>query len=491
MKEMTSRKSKVISLSLAQGVLMIVSVVSGMVFARTLTVADYGTYLQTFLAYDFAVPILTLGLPSALYYFLPGAKERQKGLVLDNIFLLFITGVIFSLFLILGGTELLAKRFNNPELSKTLRWMIFYPLYTFPVLLASAVWVSKDKVKLNAVYNVFTGLILTIFLIAAALLTRSYTVPTLVRILVPVLFLPISLYLIFKYIPGEWDKPRLSSMWSMAKFSIPLGLASVFGTLAIQLAGIIVSLLTSPEDFAIYANGAKEVPLIGIVTGSISIVIMADMAHKIKQGDLKTALELFRKAAMVSASFLLPAMIFLMIYAESFINILYSSKYEASVIPFRIYLLVIPVRIAYYASAFVALGRTKAIFMRSIVDLGLTAVFCYLFVSWLGAYGAALGLVTTLFLWSVPFNLYSLSKSFSCKPTQILPFNKIGRILLISFFSGILPTILLIVNFSPIISFSLGAGIFGIIYFFTANKYIPEFNLVVKPFIRKVITTKF
>ena len=68
---------------------MLVYLVSGMVFARALTVADYGTYLQTFLAYDFATPLLTLGLPSALFYFLPGAKERQKGLVLENILLLF------------------------------------------------------------------------------------------------------------------------------------------------------------------------------------------------------------------------------------------------------------------------------------------------------------------------------------------------------------------------------------------------------------------
>lgn len=484
---MTSRTSKVISLSLAQGVLMLVGILSGMVFSRTLTIADYGTYLQTFLAYDFAVPVLTLGLPSAMYYFLPGAKERQKGLVMDNLILLFIAALIFSFFLVLGGTGLLAKRFNNPDLSKTLRWMIYYPLYTFPVLIASAVWVIKDKVKLNALYNVITGLILTISLIFAALITKNYDAPVLVRIFVPILFLPGTLYLIFKYVPGDWDKPRISSMWSMAKFSIPLGLASVIGTITIQLASMVVSLMTSPEDFAIYANGAKEVPFIGIVTGSISIVIMADMAHKIKQGDLKTALELFRKASVVSASFLIPVMIFLMIYADSFINILYSSKYEASAIPFRIYLFAIPVRIAYYGSAFIALGKTKAILFRSILDLCLTAVFCYFLVLWFGFNGAPLGLILTMFIWTVPFNLYSLSKSFNCKATQILPFNKIGRILLISSFSGILPSILLIVNFSPVISFSIGAGIFGAIYFFTANKYIPEFNEVVKPLIQRVL----
>ena len=69
---MASNTSKVLALSSAQLVTTVVSVVSGVIFARYLSVLDYATYLQTFLAYDFVVPILTLGLPSALYYFLPG-----------------------------------------------------------------------------------------------------------------------------------------------------------------------------------------------------------------------------------------------------------------------------------------------------------------------------------------------------------------------------------------------------------------------------------
>lgn len=483
---MASRSSKVISLSLAQGVLMVVHVVSGMVFARALTVADYGTYLQTFLAYDFAVPILTLGLPSALYYFLPGTKERKKGLVLDNLVLMFLAGLIFSLFLLLGGTELLAKRFNNPELSKTLRWMVFYPLYTFPVLISSAVWVTQDKVKLNAKYNVFTGLILTFTLIVSVLLTRSYEVPTLVRILLPIVILPVAIHLIFKYVPGDWSKPNLSSMWEMAKFALPLGLASIFGTLAIQLAGIIVSFLTSPEEYAIYANGAREVPFISIVTGSISVVILADMAKKIKEGELRTALELFRKAATISASFLFPIMIFLMIFSESFINILYSSKYTESVLPFRIYLLIIPIRIAYYGSAFIALGRTKAILYRSMADLSLTALFCYLFVLWLGAYGAALGLVFTMFLWTVPYNLYSLSKSFKCSATYMLPFSTLFRIFIISILSAIIPAVLLFFNLNPIFEFLIGIFIYMIIYIILAFKYLVEFRDTTYPYLRKI-----
>lgn len=487
---MISRTSKVFSLSLAQSVLMVVNLVAGIVFARTLSVEDYGTYLQTFLAYDFAVPILTMGLPSALYYFLPGEAERKKGIVLDNLLLLFFAGLIFSLFLFLGGTELLTKRFNNPNLSYTLRWMIFYPLYTFPILINSAVWVIQDKVNLNAKYNVFTGIILAAALIVAALLTHSYEAPTLVRIVLPLAYFPFVLYLIFKYVPGRWDMPNLLSMWKMAKFSIPLGLASVFGTLSIQLAGIIVSFLTTPDEYAVYANGAKEVPFISIITGSISVVIMADMAKDIKNGRLETALKLFRKAASISASFLFPIMFFLMTFSESFIDILYSNKYSGSVIPFRIYLLVIPVRIAYYGSAFIALGRTKTILYRSFIDLLLTFLLCYFFVKLFGAYGAALGLILTLYIWTIPFNLMSLSKSFKTKIMYMLPFRKLFRILLISFFAAIVSSSLFFLNLSSIVEFLFGIIFYWIVYILLAIKYIDDFKDTAFIYLKKIFFIK-
>ncbi len=483
---MASLKSQVFSLSLAQGVLVLVGVVSGMVFSRVLTVADYGTYLQTFLAYNFAVPLLTLGMPSALYFFLPGAKERQKGLVLDNLLLLLIAGMIFSLFLLLGGTELLAERFNNPDLENTLRWMVFYPLYTFPVLIGAAVWVTKGKVKLNAIFNVVKGFILTGSLILAALFTKSYEAPTIVRIILPLLFLPFTLYLIFKHVPGKWYKPSLSNMWSMTKFAVPLGLASVLGTLTIQMASIIVSMMTSVEEFAIYANGAKEVPIVGIVTGSISVVIMADMAKNVKQGNLKKALEIFRKSAVMSALFLIPVMVFLMIYAETFIKLLYSSKYIESVIPFRIYLFMLPVRIVYYGAAFVALGKTKTILYRSFIELLLTVLLAYFFTLWLSYIGAAIATVLMYYIFAIPYNLTFLGKNFNCKPSYIIPFKKIGFISLLSLGAGSISILPLLFLKNNLLAFILGGILFCLTYYLVSNRYISEFKEIAKPIINKL-----
>lgn len=471
---MATNTTKVVALSLSQFIMTLVSVVSGMVFTRYLSILDYATYLQTFLAYDFVIPLLTLGLPSALYYFLP-KEQDQKGIIIDNLLLLFLSGSIFTCFLLLGGTNLLAQRFENPNLLHTLKWMYFYPLYTIPVVL-NAILVVQDRVRTNAIYNVITGIILTGSIILAALFSGGYSAPILVRIILPVFFFPVSLYLSFKYVTGRWRFPQISSMWKILKFAIPLGLSTICGTLTLQISNIIVSLFCSPEQYAVYATGAKEVPLVSIITGSISIVIMAEMSKKCKEGRKQDALELFRKAATIGGCFLVPLMVILLIYANDFIDVLYTSKYSDSIIPFRIYLFFLPIRIVFYGAAFIALGRAKAILYRSILELVITTVLAYLFVKLFGYNGAALASITTLYVWSIPYNLRTLGKSFGCKATYILPFDKLGKILIIAILAGGISSICLLLNVSSFIRLLCGGGIGGIIYLVLAYRYIPEFR---------------
>jgi O-antigen/teichoic acid export membrane protein len=207
--------------------------------------------------------------------------------LIDNLTLLVILACIFSLFLALGGNELLAMRFDNPDLAQTLRWMIPYPL-----------------------------------------------------------FVPVALWLAFSSVPGKWTLPDPGTMKQMLKFSVPLGLATMFGTMSLQLDKVIVSALTSPEEFAVYSNGAVEIPLIGIITGAVTVVVLADMRKSVADGNFQEAIRLFRLTAEKTSYILFPAMVFLFISADSFIQTLFSDKYADSVIPFRWYLLLLPVRTA-------------------------------------------------------------------------------------------------------------------------------------------------
>ena len=323
---MASRKSKVFALSLGRGLNMAVQVVFGMVVARVLSMHDLATYRQTMLAYNFAMPILTLGIPTAMYYFLSGAKERRRGIILDNMALLLFMASVFTAFLLFGGTDLLAKRFNNPDLQHTLRWFVFYPLLTFPSMSLTAVLIINERVNLSVVLNFILNFALTIALLISCVITKGYVWPIYMKIIfagITTITLTIAAFSIVK---DGFDWPRISNMWNILKLAAPLGFAGMLSTISMQLAGVVVSSMCSPEEFAVYSNGAQEIPLIGMITSAIATIILADMTVMCKEGRRKDALGLFRKAAVMSAVILFPLTVFFILYAKDFIVFMFSRK---------------------------------------------------------------------------------------------------------------------------------------------------------------------
>jgi O-antigen/teichoic acid export membrane protein len=371
---MASRTTKVFALSLGKSLTGLVMLATAMVLARVLTKHDFATVQQTLLAYQFIAPLLLLGLPEAAFYFLPGETKRPRGVLIDNLTLLVALSCMFSLFLALGGNELLAMRFDNPDLARTLKWMIPYPLFIMPVALLGGVMVVRERVTAFCVYNVCTKTVLGGAIIAAAMWTHSYTGPLLAHILVPALILPVGLWMAFSSVPGDWTWPNWASMKEMLKFSVPLGMATMFGTMSMQLDKVIVSAMTSPEEFAVYANGAVEIPLIGIITGSVAAVVLADMRKNVINGEYHEAVRLFRLTAEKTSYILFPVMFFLLISGDSFIQTLFSEKYAQSVVPFRWYLLLLPVRTVVFGSLLMTMNKTRVILFRSVISLIVNAI---------------------------------------------------------------------------------------------------------------------
>lgn len=425
----TTRTAKVVALSLGGGLSMLASLAAGMVAARSLSRHDYATVRQTFLAYEFVAPLLMLGLPSALYYFLPRESAGKRGVIIDTIALLLIAGSLFSLFILCGGGHILALRFNNPDLARTLPWLVLYPLFMMPGAGLPAVLVCADRTRTLAIYNVASHLLLTLCGIVAVILTRSYEVPVIVRSLVPGLFLPLAMILMLGSFSGPWRGPRWSTMRTMLAYSVPLGLASTLGSITLQLHGIVVAALCTPEEFAVYINGAMEIPLVGVVTGSITTVVFAEMAELCARGDKAAALRLFRRASLRSACILFPVMCFLLVTAQPFILLLYSARYADSVWPFLVYLFVLPVRIVVYGAALMALGLTRVVLVRSIFDLVISSILCVVLVHTIGFMGAAIATIVTLYLWTIPFNMLTIAQGFDVPWRQILPFQDLARVM--------------------------------------------------------------
>ncbi len=428
-------------MGVGSGITMVAGVVFTAVASRNLSKFDYGTYRQTFLIYDFIAPVLLLGLPSSLYFLLSTSKEKAKGVLIDSLALIAIGGAIFGTVLFFFEKPIAEQLFGNPDLRKSIRYMSVYPLLILPTMIVPVVLIIANQSKYLALYTLLTTLLSTLGGIMAVFLWKSYINLVLVKIFFAGLFIIPSLIITFKNIEGRFRLPCLSSMRTIINYSIPIGLATMLGAITLQVHSLIVSTLSTTEQYSIYINGAMEIPLISVITGSITTIILAEMSGLIANGKINEALNLFNESAFVSAKILFPTMIFFLVAAEPFIVMIYSKDYLESVTPFIIYLFIVPSRVVTYGSALIALGFSKVILIRSIIDLIINTVLCLVFVHYIGVNGAAISLIVSMYCWTVPYNISKIAFGFKVKWTKVLPFRKLGKVFLKSCISSIAPYI--------------------------------------------------
>jgi len=138
----------------------ITGLICAAILARLLTKQDYASYRQTLLAYTFVSPLLMLGLPTGLFYFLARDRKHGRSILSGNILLLFSMGIVFFIAIWSGLNELLADRFNNPALKDLLLIYSPYALLALPVITISACLVSYNRVKSLTIYNVLSKIII-------------------------------------------------------------------------------------------------------------------------------------------------------------------------------------------------------------------------------------------------------------------------------------------------------------------------------------------
>jgi O-antigen/teichoic acid export membrane protein len=427
-----SRTAKVLILSSAQALTALVGILSTTILTRLLTKDDFGSYRQAMLVYAFAAPFVILGLDRTLYAFLPPETKRPRGLLFENLILLTIAGALLSLFILLGGDRLLAKRFNNPALASLIFLMLLYPLFMLPASAMSACLMSRNKTEQLAVFNVLSRLALFLLVIIPCFFLPKSSTAILGHVAAAILITSVAVYLMFRACPGPTWQPTWNGMQRQIKFAIPLGLSSIIGSTGMMLDQMLVSLRCTPEIFAVYTVGAMEIPLIGIVTGSITSVVVVDYTRFYKERNLQAIVELIHKAMIKSAILILPVMTFLYCIAPELIRILFGKGYEWSSVPFRIYLLQLPIRTITFAAILLATGNSQKILIASLLYLTANAIFGWTLITILGAAGAAIGTVLAEYFVEVPYLIIVLTKILKTKAINLFPWLDMGNILIIA-----------------------------------------------------------
>lgn len=401
-----------------------------MILSRILLTSDYGIYRQVLLTQQLVVSILTLGIPSSAIYYLSSSNKRKEYLI--N---LYISLFSFSILVILVS-PFLANLFDANFKTQFFKSNLFIIalLYSLGIFSSASenILIALNKTKNLAFYT----LLPTIFWFIGLL---SFSINN-VNSLYNILFLLISRYvlsilllIISTYNNLDLKFFNLKRVKEIIVFGIPMGLSSIIGILNRNIDKLVVGYFVDNANFAVFSNGAYEIPFLSLLTASLFTVLIPEFKKHLDLNDNLKVKELWIRSGSIMITIIIPLATSLIFFSKPFVLFLFSEKYLASVPYFRIYQLTLYLRIYVYGTVFLVTRNNKLFLKNAFISLIFNLVFDILLVIKLGPIGAVVATVLTkVFL--VFLHLRNIKNILNIKFSETFPWSDWIKSIIITIF---------------------------------------------------------
>ncbi len=444
------------------------------VLSRLFTKEDYGLYREVLFFSVMLTPLFRLGVGNALFFYLPQESNRSRTILVANLGILCLTATVWAAAFGLGGNVWIAQLVSSPALAGLLLWLVPYGYLEFPTIGVTPCLTARDRVSWVVPYTATSR-----FAVVAAVLLAVWWFGT-VRsaVMANVLSLSVGLVLglvmMFRCCPEWAGWPSPTEFRRQLSIGVPLCLSAFISGFATALDKLLVSMFYTTEDFAVYVNGAFQLPLVPVLLVSMSTVLMPNMSRLCSEGRDQEALQMFSRAAGQASRIIMAMFAFCFFFADEIIVFLFGETYAASAIPFRLYLLTLPLRMIHFQPALFAKKRNREILYGSVLILGVNAAVSIPLLFWLGPNGAAWGTVAATYFAEVPFLVWRTSRAYAQSPTQVLPWLHVLRQLFGAIMLAVLAwaVCLALPTSMPWVQLVVGATVFGVGWGFWQREYL-------------------
>lgn len=455
-------------LSASDFIRLAVKTLIGIVLARILSQADYGTYRQLFMIYTLLFSIFMIGLPQSIYYFIPKSDPlTQKRFLRQTLDVFTLLGLVSSIVLFTFRYDI-ARLFNNQDLSNSLLLYAFYPFFMFVSQLYYTAMISLQQTRNAAKFTLFSVACDTLLTLGIAILTKNLNyivVGIMLSVFIQWLYARVKISSYTRL--DEKHRIDISLLKQQLIFSLPLGIASIIGVVTAQLDKLIISTYFTPEQFAVFAVGAAELPFIFIIANSVNSVILPAMNKCTTKEQISS---LYNGAVRKNALLIFPLFVFCFLFATPIIRFLYSDKYIEAVKYFRIYLFSMPLRIATYGIVFQVCNRTKYIFSISVITLILNIVLSIILIRLIGMKGPALSTTIATFI-NVSMYIGFIKSKLHFELRSLFPLKALFLTMLAALTTGIVCFFIIFTPLSDIGKLVLAIVIYSAVYIFIGSKF--------------------
>ena len=436
----TSNSRQVMWVAIGQLFTFAIGIVSPMILSRYLDKGDYGTYKQVMYVYNTLLLVFTMGLPRAYSYFIPRVSVPQsKDIIrkMSNIFL--ILGLCFSLLLLLGS-NLFAKILNNPDLRLALMYFSPTPLLLLPVMGLEGILASYKKTQYLALYTVITRTITLICIVVPVVFFNGGYLEAIIGFDIASL-LTYLIYLYYKNLPTRgvnMEKTQVAYK-EILKYSLPLMSASIWIMIFHSVNQFFISRYYGTEVFADFSNGFTDFPLIPMVINSVATVItplFSGMMLNSKEG----VGSMWCSALLKSVKLIYPMAVYCIIFGTIIMVCFYGEQYDKSGIYFSIKNVECFFSVMPFYPILIAMGKTKQYSNIHMIFAILIIPLEYAIVK-LGGLPFFIAIAYVMCSVSkIVMQFIVVIKELGLNLRDLLPFNLMVKILMISIVSSLLPS---------------------------------------------------
>lgn len=432
-------------IALSSGMTQFLTLAFGLLLVRKLDKIDYAVYQQGMLIIAMLIPFFAIISPISLSYFLSKAesKEEKKSYVYQTIFSFIMISLFGSIVLLIFKNQL-GMMYGNDKLVKyipTFSLILFFEsIYQyFPYYMACI-----DKSKVLATFTFVFSFMKTGVLFYAAFFDKTGEV---LKVFLNIYAIVVSLKTIsaLLYTKAQYVGVNLSFnnklFYKQLIFSIPIYTMGIINAFNFNLDKNLVSMIYDPSKYAVYVNGAYQIPFVGILSNSVISVMLPDISSRFEEGNrvvLHNIVQEFRRMIKVQYVILFSLFISLFIFSKGAVIFLFSNKYLESVPIFKIYLFMLIFQSLNLGVLLTAADRQKDIVRAGIFMLVSNIILLVIISKTIGFNYLAFAPVCSTFLMNVGL-LFSIKKIYLQNSIfNILPL----KIIIASVFIGIIVVLL-------------------------------------------------
>lgn len=336
-----SLKSQSAWLLFAKVIGFVFSFLLPLLVVRFLTQDNVGVYRQVFQVVATMVAILPLGVSMSAYYFLSRDATRRASAVFNILIFNFAVGGAAFLALFVYP-QILGNIFQNDEMTRLAPKIgIVIWLWIFSSFLET-VAIANQEARTATAFIILAQFTKALLMVGAVVLFGSVEAFVYAAIIQAALQTLVLLVYLNSRFPRFWTSFELEFFREQLVYALPFGFAGLLWTMQTDIHNYFVGYRFSAAEFAVYAFGCFQIPLIAMLSESVTSVLIPRMSKLQTENDKPEMIRLTVRAMQKLAFFYFPIYVFLMITAQTFVITLFTRNYAASIPIFMINLTLLP-----------------------------------------------------------------------------------------------------------------------------------------------------